>query len=75
MADAAAQRFLYAGPIPSCPLLNALLGLPAAEAQVVQQAGYMAAVKMHPEGLVDEAGDTAGRPQLRITAIGDPRRA
>lgn len=52
-------------------LHGAPLGLLAADAQVVQQAGHMAAVKTHPEGLVDEASDPAGRPQFRIKTVCD----
>ena len=71
--------FFYPRPVPTLPLLDALLialhgaplGLLAAEAQIMQKSGNMATVETDPERLVDDTGDPAGGPQLRLKAVRD----
>ena len=71
--------FFYPRPIAAVPLLDTLfiapygvpLGLLAGETQLMQKSSDMAAMKANPEGLVDDAGNPAGSPQLRLEAVGE----
>ena len=50
---------------------SAALRLLATEPELVQQAGNMTTMELHSTVLLDEHGDTPGRPQLGAEVVGD----